>query len=66
MEEIRKIVREEIARAAKIWREEVAYYEKQLISPDGTIWYGNRAATLDEKFELFLRLLEETKNEETL
>jgi hypothetical protein len=28
------------------------------------IW--NRPATLDEKLELFLRLLEETKNEETL
>ena len=66
MEEIRKIVREEIASAAKIWCEEVAHYEKRLITPDGAVWYGNRAATLDEKIELFLRLLEETKNEETL
>jgi hypothetical protein len=59
MEAIRKIVREEIARTAKLWREEVAHYEKHLTSPDGSIWYGNRAATIDEKFELFLKLLEE-------
>ena len=59
MEETRKIVREEIVRAAKIWRENVAHYEKHLTTPDGSVWYGNRAATTDEKFDLFLRLLEE-------
>lgn len=59
MEEIRKIVREEIARAAKLWCEEAAHYEKLLCTPDGRINYGRRAATLDEKFELFLKLLEE-------
>ena len=62
MEEVRKIVREEIARAAKIWREEVAYYEKYITSRDGNYCYGTRPATIDEKFELFLRLLE--SNEE--
>ena len=66
MEEIRKIIREEIARATKIWREEVASYEIGLISRDGNCCYGARPATIDEKFDLFLRLLEETKNEETL
>jgi hypothetical protein len=66
MEEIRKIIREEIARAANIWREEVAPYEIGLISRDGNCCYGTRPATTDEKFDLFLRLLEETKNEETL
>jgi hypothetical protein len=53
MEAIRKIVREEIARAAKLWREEVAHYEKMPITPDGNVWYGRRPATIDEKFELF-------------
>ena len=66
MEEVRKIVREEITRAAKIWRKEVAHYEIGLISRDGNCCYGTRAATIDEKFELFLRLLEEITNEETL
>ena len=66
MEEVRKIVREEIARAAKIWREKVAHYEIGLISRDGNCCYGTRSATTDEKFDLFLRLLEETNNEETL
>ena len=62
MEEFRKIVREEIARAAKIWRENVAHYEKYLVSKDGNYCYGSRAATIDEKFELFLKLLEESDN----
>jgi hypothetical protein len=66
MEEIRNIIREEIARAAKIWCEDVADYTKGLISRDGNCCYGTRSATLDEKLELFLRLLEETKHEETL
>jgi hypothetical protein len=61
-EETRKIVREEIARAAKIWREEVAPYEIGLISRDGSCCYGTRPATTDEKFKLFLRLLEESDN----
>ena len=63
MEDIRKIVREEITRAAKIWREEVATYEKYLTSRDGNYCYGSRPATTDEKFELFLKLLEEGKDE---
>ena len=65
IDDTRKIVREEIARAAKLWCEEVAHYEKMLVTPDGNVWYGRRPATLDEKFELFLKLLEEP-NEETL
>jgi hypothetical protein len=62
MEETRKIVREEIARAAEIWCKKVAHYEKHLTTPDGSVWYGNRAATIDEKFELFLKLLGESNN----
>jgi hypothetical protein len=62
MEEIRKIVREEIIQAAKIWREEVATYEKYLTSRDGNYCYGSRHATTDEKFDLFLKLLGESNN----
>lgn len=62
MEETRKIVREEIARAVKLWREEITHYEKYITSRDGNYCYGTRPATIDEKFELFLRLLE--SNEE--
>ena len=59
IDDTRKIVREEIARAAKLWCEEVTHYEKLLCTPDGAINYGRRAATIDEKLELFLKLLEE-------
>ena len=61
MEEIRKIIREEIIRAAKIYHKKVAHYEKQLITPDGSVWYGMRPATIDEKLELFVKLLEENE-----
>ena len=62
MEEIRKIIREEIIRAAKIYHEEVMTYEKYLIDRRTGDCYGVRQAHPDEKLELFIRLLEEKED----
>lgn len=59
MEEIRKIIREEIIRAAKIYHEQVMTYEKCVTDRSGNICYGYRPASRGEKLELFVRLLEE-------
>lgn len=63
MEEIRKIIREEIIRAAKIYHEEVMTYEKYLIDRRTGDCYGVRPANNYEKLELFVRLLEEKRDE---
>ena len=59
IDDMRKIVREEIARAAKLWCEEIAHYEKYRTFRNGNYCYGTSPAIIDEKFELFLRLLVE-------
>ena len=59
MEEIRKVIREEIIRAAKIYHEEVMRYEKYLVDKRTGDCYGCRPANQYERLELFVRLLEE-------
>jgi hypothetical protein len=63
MKEIRKVIREEIIRAVKIYHEEVETYEKPLTDKSGNICYGMRPATAREKLNLFVGLLEEKGNE---
>ena len=59
MEEMRKMIREELVRAAKIYHKEVMTYEKYMIDRKTGDCWGVRPAHPDEKLELFVRLLEE-------
>ena len=59
IEEIRKVIREELIRAAKIYHEEVMTYEKYLIDRRTGDCYGARPANRHEKLDLFVRLLGE-------
>lgn len=62
MEEMRKIIREEIIRAVKIYQKEVMTYEKYVVDKETGDCYAIRPANNREKLELFLKLLEKKRD----